>query len=103
MVGAPMELARLLERVNGRTVTCRSSFEAHLRRIVECAEAYYGADGSKGAARGDADPMRPLVNVHTLLDEGLDLLDDIQTPLYEETERLAVSFGRTLIDRQIDR
>ena len=94
VVGAPMELARLLERVNGRTVTCRSAFEAHLRRIVECAEAFYGADGSRGAAMGLADPMRPIANAHTLLDEALELLDEIDPKLVEEAEALAAAQAR---------
>jgi hypothetical protein len=94
VVGAPMELARLLERVNRQTVSCPSAFEAHLRRIVECAEAYYGADGALGAARGLADPMRPIFNVHSLHDEGVEMLDQIDPALAKTAEELAAKRAR---------
>ena len=39
--GFPMELATLLERVNGRHVIEPSCFRAHLQRIVACTERYF--------------------------------------------------------------
>ena len=41
VVGVPMELATLLARVNDGRVSCPSSFDAPLRRIVECAEKWH--------------------------------------------------------------
>lgn len=94
VVGAPMELARLLARVNRRTVSCRSAFEAHLRRIVQCAEAFYGPDGALGASRGMSDPMRPIANVHSLHDEAVEMLDEIDPAVAAAAEELAADRAR---------
>jgi hypothetical protein len=82
-VGYPMELATLLQRVNERLVSCASSFEAHLRRIVACAAAHHTGD--------DEHAFRQLARAHTLLDEGLDLIATIDPDLVERNEQIATA------------
>ena len=81
--GTPMELATLLERVNGSHVTCRSSFEAHVRRIVRCAELFFTAR--------EEESMRIIAKAHLLLDEALEELDDLDDDLVARCEAISAA------------
>ena len=82
-VGYPKELATLLQRVNERLVSCASSFEAHLRRIVACAAAHHTGVFEHA--------VRPLARAHTHQDEGLALIATIDPDLVERNEQIATA------------
>ena len=79
-VGDPMELATLLERVNHSRVASPSDFEKCLRQILRCAERYFDASTQEGALH--------LTRAHTLLDEGIEMLQELDAHLVREVEAI---------------
>ena len=81
-VGFPMELATILERVNSKHIITPSCFLAHLKRIVQCTEVFF--------RDRDEESMKTVSKAHELLDEGEELLEDIDDKIAEEAEALAI-------------